>query len=259
MSRLRVVIADDERPAREFLKSALRGIEGVEVIGEAEDGAAALDMIRELKPDLALLDLQMPEMSGLDVVRMLKKTQMPQVAFVTAFDEYAVKAFELNAIDYVLKPVERARLAETIRRAAERLKAGDWREAETEKLRNAAAGYDEALRSEPLSRIPVKKSSEIILVPVEQIVSIVADGELLRITTVANARHTINFRLKDLEMRLDPGRFVRLSRGVIVNIDMIAGISPMPGGTFSVTMKNGTEIGASRLRSRLLRDRLLKL
>ena len=127
MNKLRVIIADDERPAREFLKSVLREFENVEIVGEAENGADAVEIIKAVKPDLAFLDLKMPEMSGLEAVRLLRKTQMPQVAFVTAHDEFAVQAFEVNAVDYLLKPVERARIAETIARAAERLEQEDWR------------------------------------------------------------------------------------------------------------------------------------
>src|SRR5499426_3716540 len=118
---LRVVIADDERPARSFLAAMLRGFEDVTLVGEAENGAEAVELIERVKPDLALLDLQMPEVDGLGVARLLKKNSLPLVAFVTAYDEYAVRAFELNAVDYLLKPVERSRLRETLNRAQERL------------------------------------------------------------------------------------------------------------------------------------------
>src|SRR5690349_16325293 len=101
---LRVVIADDERPARSFLAAILRGFEDVKLVGEAEDGAEAIELIERERPDLALLDLQMPEIDGLGVVRLLKKNRMPLIIFVTAYDEYAVRAFELNAVDYLLKP-----------------------------------------------------------------------------------------------------------------------------------------------------------
>jgi DNA-binding LytR/AlgR family response regulator len=107
MEKLRIIIADDERPAREFLKALLREFEDAELVGEAENGADAVEMIKQLKPDLALLDLRMPEVSGLEAVRLLRKSQMPLVAFVTAYDEYAVQAFEVNAVDYLLKPVEK--------------------------------------------------------------------------------------------------------------------------------------------------------
>ncbi|MEJ7849335.1 MAG: response regulator [Pyrinomonadaceae bacterium] len=259
MNKLRIVIADDERPAREFLKSILRDFEDAEVISEAENGGEALELIKELKPDLALLDLQMPEISGLEVVKLLRKSQMPLVAFITAFDQYAVQAFELNAVDYLLKPVEKARLRATLTRAAERLEQADWRETESGKLKSAAEIYDDSSRAEFLDRIPVKKRDDIFLVPVEVIASIVADGELLHITTSENQKYSINFRLKDLEMRLDGRVFVRLSRGAIVNLQMIDRVSPMPGGTYLVALKNGQEIASSRLQSRILRAELLKL
>ena len=120
-ARLRVVVADDERPARSFLVSLLRSFEDVVVVGEATSGKDAVAVIEREKPDLALLDWQMPELDGIGVVRMLKKDAMPLVAFVTAYDEYAVRAFEVNAVDYLLKPVEKARLRETLNRAQERI------------------------------------------------------------------------------------------------------------------------------------------
>ncbi|MCU1290749.1 MAG: Two component transcriptional regulator, LytTR family [Acidobacteria bacterium] len=259
MSKLRVVIADDERPAREFLKTILREFEDVEIVGEAENGTEALEIIRRAKPDLALLDLQMPEISGLEIVKQLKKTQMPLVAFVTAYDEYAVQAFEVNAVDYLLKPVEKSRLGETLQRAHERLEQADWQEREAENVRNATQIYDENTRAEFLERIPVKKREEIYLVSVSEIASIVADGELLYITTDKNQKHVINYRLKDLEMRLEPDKFIRLSRGALANLEMITRVSPMPGGTYLITLKNGQEIASSRMQSKILRTKLFKL
>ncbi len=259
MSKLRVVIADDERPARNFLKNILLEFEDVELVGEAENGAEAVEIIKQAKPDLALLDLQMPEAGGLDVVRLLRKNQLPLVAFVTAYDEYAVQAFEVNAVDYLLKPVEKARLRETLQRAGERLEQTDFRESEGEKLKSAVKTYDENARGELLERIPVKKNDEIFLVPVREIASVVADGELLHITTTQNQRYTINYRLKDLETRLAPDKFIRLSRGALCNLEMIAKISPLPGGTFVVTLKNNQQLTASRVQSRLLREKLFKI
>jgi two-component system, LytTR family, response regulator len=259
MEKLRVLIADDERPARAFLKAMLRSIGSVELVGEAEDGAEAVEMIRELRPDLALLDLQMPEVSGLDAVRQLDGDHLPLVAFVTAYDQHAVQAFELNAVDYLLKPVEMERLQATVERAMDRLDRADWRETEHEKLSEAVRSYDALERSELIERIPVKKRDEILLIPVGEVASVIADGELLRITTVENQRYDINFRLKDLEPRLDPSRFVRLSRGALVNLDAVSHISPMPGGTYIVSLKNGQEVASSRTHSKILRARLLKL
>lgn len=259
MEKLRTIIADDERPAREFLKSVLREFETVEIVGEAENGAEAVEIIKKLKPDLALLDLQMPEVSGIEAVKLLRKSQMPLVAFVTAFDEFAIQAFEVGAVDYLLKPVEKQRLAETLKRAAERLVQKDFREIEAQKLKKAAEIYDEAVRQPYLDRIPVKRNEEILLVPVQQIASIVADGELLFITTYQNKRFVINYRLKDLEARLEPLKFIRLSRGALVNLEMILKISPMPGGIYEITLKNGQKLTSSRLQSRILRERFFKL
>src|ERR1700730_1141978 len=156
-------------------------------------------MIEREKPDLALLDLQMPEVDGLGVVRLLRKNMTPLIAFVTAYDEYAVRAFELNAVDYLLKPVDRGRLRDTLNRAHERLEREDLRADEVSHLRAAAADYEAATRPAYLERIPVREHNEILLLTVRQIASVIADGELLRITTANNEHYSINYRLKDLE------------------------------------------------------------
>ncbi len=257
--KIRVVVADDERPARSFLQSILRSFDDVEIVGEAATGAEAVEVIERERPDLALLDFQMPESDGLGVMRLLRKDRLPLVAFVTAYDEYAVRAFELNAVDYLLKPVERQRLRETINRAQERLERAELRIEADERVRAAAASYDESVRPQPVDRIPVRHRNEIVLVPTDSIASIVAEGELLHLTTGAGERYTLSHPLKDLEHRLPPNRFVRLGRGTLVNVDRIGRISPMPGGTYLVTLADGAQFNVSRLQSRVLRDRLLKL
>ncbi len=259
MNKLRVIIADDERPARHFLKNILQDFEDVEIVGEAENGAEAIEIIREVKPDLALLDLQMPEISGLEAVKILKKSELPLVAFVTAYDEFAVQAFDVNAVDYLLKPIEKARLRETVNRALERLEQNDFRQIDAANLKNAVAAYEKNAPPNNLERIPIRTKDEILLLPVNEIASIVADGELLHITDFHNRKFTINFRLKDLEARLNANKFVRLSRSAIVNLEQINRIAPLPGGTFLIALKNNQEISSSRLHSRILRERLLKL
>ena len=237
----------------------LRGFEDVALVGEAETGTEAIEVIEQARPDLALLDLQMPELDGLGVVRLLKKSHMPLIAFITAYDEYAVRAFEVNAIDYVLKPVDRGRLRETLNRAQDRLNRADLRGEEIDRLRAAAAEYDEATRPALLERIPVRQEDEIVILPVKEIASIVAEGELLRLTTVRNESYTIAYRLKDLEARLDPAHFVRLGRGTLANVEMFSHVSIMPGGTYVVTLTTGQQLGVSRLQARVLRDQLLRL
>ena len=257
--KLRVVVVDDERPARSFLLSQLREFEDVEVVGEAANGAESVELIERVNPDLALLDLQMPEVDGLGVIRLLRRDKMPLIAFVTAYDEYAVRAFELNAVDYLLKPVESSRLRQTINRAVERLERDELRSGDSERVRAAASEYAARSPASLLRWIPVRKKDDIFLVPVEEIVSIVADGELLDITTAANERYTITYRLKDLEARLDASQFIRLSRGTIVNVTSIQRVTASPGGSYLLRLKNGQQHQVSRLRGRVLRDQLLRL
>ncbi len=258
MNKLRIIIADDERPARNFLRDILMSFEDALIVGEAENGAEAIELIKTQKPDMVLIDLQMPEVTGIEVVKLLPKNQMPLVAFITAYDKYAIQAFEVNAVDYLLKPIEKQRLRETLDRAHERLEKNHFRDVETKRVRKAAEVYEESKR-EFIERIPVKKDDEILLIPVEQIASIIAEGELLHITTAKNEKYVINFRLKDIEVRLEPSKFIRLSRGALANVSMFEKVSPMPGGTYQISLKNGQEISSSRLQSRVLRERLLKL
>jgi two-component system LytT family response regulator len=256
---LRVLIADDERPARSFLAALLRGFDDVTLVGEAETGTQAVELIEATHPDLALLDLQMPELDGLSVVRMLDKKRMPLIAFVTAYDEYAVKAFELNAVDYLLKPVDTARLRATLNRAQERLEQSDWRAAEATRVQAAATDYDQTTRPPLLERIPVRQRDEILIIPVKELASIVSDGDLLHLTTIKNESYTITYRLKDLEARLDPAKFIRLGRGTLANLDLLRRVSPLPGGTYVATLANGQQLNVSRLQGRILREQLLKL
>jgi two-component system LytT family response regulator len=258
-ARLRVLVADDERPARSFLVALLRSFEDVVVVAEAESGQEAVRAIERERPDLALLDLQMPELDGIGVVRMLKKGDAPLVAFVTAYDEHAVRAFEVNAIDYLLKPVEESRLRLAINRAQERVEHLELAARQAGALETAIADYEAAARPPLLERIPVRRRDEITLVPISQIASIVAEGELLYVTTIRGVRHTITYRLKDLETRLDPAKFIRLGRGTLANVDLIVKVNVMPGGTHVAVLADGQKLPVSRLQSRILRERLLRL
>ena len=252
------MVADDERPARAVLGEMIEGGSEAVLVGEAETGPEAVSIIERLRPDLALLDLEMPEMDGLEVARVVKAETMPLFAFVTAYDEYAARAFEVNAVDYLLKPVAPERLQETFRRVRERLAKPGWREDHRTNLRLAMGEYERA-RAQWVDRLPVRKGEDILMVPTDQIVSAVAEGELLHLTTVRNEKHVICYRLKDLEARLDPARFVRLSRGTLANTRMIARFSPMPGGTYVAIMTNGQELSVSRSQARILRSTLLRL
>jgi two-component system LytT family response regulator len=229
----------------------------VTLVGEAANGREAVDLIEQLRPDLALLDLEMPELGGLDAARLVSRGATPAIAFVTAFDEFAVQAFELDAVDYLLKPVEQDRLRATVDRARSRLQASTAERARS--LATAAAALDTATRRTFLERIPVRRRDEVVILPVRQVASVVADGELLDITTVSGERFTITHPLHALEARLDPRRFVRLGRGSLAAVDLIQKVSPMPGGTYEVTLANGQVLPVSRMQSKVLRDTLLKL
>jgi two-component system LytT family response regulator len=258
-ARLRVIVADDERPARAFLLTLLRSFDDVVVVGEAASGKEAVALIEKEHPDLALLDWQMPELDGIGVVKSLKKHELPLIAFVTAYDEYAVRAFEVNAVDYLLKPVEKARLREALNRAQERMEHAEIVAEQGARVDAAVEAYETSIKSPFLERIPVRQREEVVLVPVAQVASIVAEGELLHITTIQKIRYTITYRLKDLEHRLDPSRFIRLSRGTLANADLIVKVGLMPGGTHEATLSNGLKLQVSRLQSRMLKQRVLKL
>jgi two-component system, LytTR family, response regulator len=257
--RLRVVLADDERPARSYAAALLRQCDDVELVAEASDGLDAVEVIERHRPDLAVLDLQMPELSGLEVVAALRRDRLPLVVFITAHDEYAVEAFRIHAVDYLLKPVDGARLREALNRATERLERHDLVERAAADVRAAAAYYTAEAPGTPLVRIPVRRRNDVILLPVAEIASVVAEGELLHLTTFLNKRHTITYRLKDLESRLEPGRFVRLGRGTIVAIESIARVENLAGGVHRVVLRNGQVHPVSRMQSRQLRDTLLRL
>ena len=257
--QLRAIVADDERPARSFLTSMLKRRPDVAIVGEAETGVEAVTLIERERPDLAFLDLQMPELDGLGVVRVLKRKHMPLIVFVTAYEEYALRAFELNAVDYLLKPVHPTRLSEALARAQDRLERADLRSREVDRVKAAVDAYEAEARLPWLERIPVRRQDVVTLLPVKQIASIVAERELLHITTARGEKHTITYRLKDLETRLDPSKFVRLGRGALVAIEMIGKVHVMPGGAYLVTLSNGEELQVSRIQSRVVRERLLKL
>jgi two-component system LytT family response regulator len=259
VDRLRAIIADDERPARAFLRNALAKRPDVEVVGEAQNGVEAVRLIESERPDVAFLDLQMPELDGLSVVRLVDRRHLPFVVFVTAYEEHAVKAFEMNAVDYLLKPVAPERLAEAIARLHERLDRVDQRAAALSRLERAARTLGPAGQTGYLERIPVRRRDDFVLVPVKQLATLVAEGELVHLSSLKGERYTITYRLKELEARLDPSRFVRIGRGTLVAADLITHIQPLPGGLHLVTLATGEELQVSRIQSRLLRERFLKL
>lgn len=267
---LRVIVADDERPARHFLATMLRSFEDVDIVGEAKSGKETMRLIEQTQPDLAFLDLQMPEMDGLSIVRSLRQGRIPLVAFVTAFEEHAVSAFEIEALDYLLKPVDRDRLRKTIDRAHERLErdalaeqepfdSAQGRQGRRDRQPASADRESPALAGPYIDRFPIRKHDDIYLLPVHRIASVVSEGELMHVTTIDKERYTMNYRLKTLEAKLDPKRFLRVGRGALVNVETIRKITPMPGGSYLVTLTNTQQLRVSRGQSRVLRGHLLQV
>jgi len=235
---LRALIVDDEPIARRRLKTLLKGEPDIEVVGEAEDGESALAAIRRLRPEVAFLDVQMPGLDGFDVIELLKDEECPAVIFVTAYDQYALRAFDVHAADYLLKPFERRRLRTAVARAAALA-----RNAETPRRLHALV---DAVRSgQPLRRFLVRTPGRVYAVRVQDVESIEAAGHYLELRTAAGA-HLIREPLAAIEPRLDAARFVRIHRSTIVNIDRIAELRPAFHGEYDVVLTSGRRVRCTR-------------
>lgn len=245
---LRVLVVDDEPLARDCVRLGLANEPGVEIVGECEDGASAVVAIQRLEPEVVFLDVQLPEQDGFSIIERVGTDRMPVVVFVTAFDRYAVRAFEQHALDYVLKPFDNERLREALRRARERIREredGALGRRLAEMLRGRAA--DAQLR-----RFTVRENDRIHFVPVEQVDWIEADGNYV-VLHEGKRDHRLRGTIRALATRLDPGRFVQVHRSAIVNTGSIAEVQAWFGGDYLVLLRSGARIRASRtFASRLL-------
>lgn len=253
---LSVLICEDEPLARETLRGFLAAWPDLRLTGEAADGAQALALARALDPDLLLLDIQMPELTGLEVLRRLDR--MPQVVFTTAWDHHAVTAFELNAVDYLLKPFSQERFDAAMRRVLDEHRARAER-AERSDLADAAAGPLAALgmtsgATPPLlSRILVRDRGRIFPLTLAQIEYLRADTKYTAIVTGGRS-FLVRVALADLEQRLPAERFLRIHRSTIVNLDYVASMKADEQSQLMIEMKDGTQLVANREASRRLRD-----
>ena len=239
---LRAMIVDDEPLARRRLRSLLADESEVEIIGEYGNGRDAVQAIRDMKPDLVFLDIQMPELDGFGVVREVGAAEMPAVVFVTAFDEYALKAFEVHAFDYLLKPVDRERFASTLRRARAKARGDDARSL-SDRL-EALLGELGGRRQEP-QRLPIRKDGRIFLVKPEDIDWLEADGNHVRVH-VGKESHLIRETLSNLESRLPDRIFMRIHRSTMVNIARIREIQPWFQGDYVLLLTDGTRLTSGR-------------
>ena len=249
---LRIVVADDEPLVRERLRALVAARADCELVAECADGAEAVDVLERERPDVALLDVQMPELDGFEVLDALAEDRRPAVIFVTAYDEYAVRAFEVNAVDYLLKPIERSRFDAAIDRVASRHTSGAGGDGD-EGLR---ALLDELRRKRGYAtRLVVRDGSRVSFVPVVDIDRIDASGNYARLHAGSRV-HLLRETLKSLEARLDPERFVRVHRSAIVNIERIVAMEPYFHGEYVLTLRDGTRVTSSRTCSQRLREML---
>ncbi|HEX8286737.1 MAG TPA: LytTR family DNA-binding domain-containing protein [Pyrinomonadaceae bacterium] len=248
---IKTIIVDDVELARERIKILLDDAE-IEIVAECENGREAIETIRNLKPDLVFLDVQMPKIGGFDVIETIGAQQMPTVIFVTAYDEFALRAFEVNAIDYLLKPFDEERLAKAVARAKREIEREKPSEIE-DKLRKLL----KEVKTEPqyLKRIPVKSARGTTLILTEEIDWIAAAGHYLELHA-GRETHLIREKLSQLEMKLDPQVFMRIHRSTIVNLDRVKSLHPLFNGDQLVILKDGKELNLSRTYYEKLMQRL---
>jgi len=246
--KMRVLIVDDEELARDRMQSLLAAQHDVEIVGVCADGITALEAIEAHHPDLVLLDVQMPGMDGFEVVSNLDPADAPAIVFVTAHDGHAIRAFEIHALDFLLKPFDQARLEKTLDRARGKLSAE-----RSPTLDPRLVSLLEELREERKysERLIVKSSGRVFFVRTEEIDWVEASGNYVKIHT-RNEAHLLRESMKNMEGRLDPRIFVRIHRSAIVNIDRIKELEPWFHGEYIVIMRDGTRLTASRVFSERL-------
>jgi two-component system LytT family response regulator len=275
---VRVLIADDEPLARARLEDLLRHEPGVEIVGMATDGDEAVEQIGALRPDLVFLDVQMPGKTGVEVVRAVGPERMPATVFVTAYDQFALQAFELAAVDYLLKPYDDERFEQAFNRArrlVELAEVGKLTERLLTLLQSGAVPTSTAQptsdtvqatvpapateppreRQAPVERIAVEMKGQVRVVPVTEIEYITASGPYAEIHTHERG-YVIRERMQALEERLDPARFLRIHRSVIVRLDLIDALLRAGGGDYAVRLKNGVKLKVSRTRVEELEKRM---
>jgi two-component system LytT family response regulator len=242
-SEIKALVVDDEFLGRERICSLLSEHADIKIVGECVNGREAVEAIQNLKPDLIFLDVQMPKIDGFEVVQIIGAENMPAVIFVTAYDEYAIRAFEINAVDYLLKPFDQERFEKAVERAKREIKRHEPPTEIRENLRELL----KEVKNEPgyLKRIPVKSASGTTFVPTEEIDWISASGHYLELH-IGNKTHLIREKLSVIETQLDPQIFARIHRSTIVNIDRIKSLHPIFNGDQLVILKDGRELNLRR-------------
>src|SRR5215470_14955454 len=248
---IRALIVDDGPAARDAIRTLLAGDADIHIVGECADGRTALRAIASTSPDLLFLDVQMPEMDGFTMLRQLEPERLPVVVFVTAFDQYALRAFDVHATDYLLKPFDDERFREAVARAKQSVRAGQLGRL-SEELRalldgvaTAPAPRTPAPGGPYLKRLVIKSGGRVTLLNVRDIDWIEAEGDYVKIH-VGKARHLLRETMKRLEAQFDPARFVRIHRSTIVNVERIKELQPYFRGEYVVILQDGKSLKLSR-------------
>lgn len=276
---LNVLIVDDEAPARKRLQKILAphlASGRVHLVGEAGDGVEALDLLKTQPVDVVFLDIRMPELDGFDVVERTAPTNRPVIIFTTAYDEYALRAFEANAVDYLLKPIKKERLEEAIARAERVRKSPETRQINEERLnklldwidaRSEAEATPPAAPSEShLEQISVPYRDRILIVPTTDLITAEINEGITRLFVLSHdedhsrhrlRQHVVGYTLDQLEQNLNPSHFMRVHRAAIVQLSHIREMIPWFSGRYKLVLTGDHEVIASRERSKLLKERLM--
>jgi two-component system LytT family response regulator len=248
MEKIRIVIIDDETPAREIIKHYLKEVDSIDVIAECADGFSGLKSISVLKPDLVFLDIQMPRLTGIELLEVL--TEKPEIIFTTAYDQFAIKAFELNAIDYLLKPFPKKRFLDAVKKAIDKIRSGTGNKEEANQLLSKKPET-----SLPVNRIVVRKGNAINLIPVDQIKYVESQDDYVMIyhsTGKALKQQTMKF----YQDNLPKADFVRIHRSYIVNVVEIKRIEPYGKDSHIAILHSGDKLPVSRAGYKQLKEDL---
>jgi len=248
MEKIRILIIDDEGPAREIIKHYLKEVDSIEVIAECADGFTGLKTISTMKPDLVFLDIQMPRLTGIEMLEVL--TEKPEIIFTTAFDQYALRAFELNAVDYLLKPFPQRRFLEATKKAIDKIRSGTSHKEPANRL---LSKRPEA--SAPVSRIVVRKANSINIIPVDQIKYVEAEDDYVMIYHSAG-KALKQQTMKFYEDNLPKADFVRIHRSYIVKVEEIKQIEPYGKDSFVAILHSGEKLPVSRTGYKQLKEEL---
>jgi two-component system LytT family response regulator len=252
MKKIRTLIVDDEPLARERLTNLLQPLEDIEIVGQCRDGEEAITAIHDFTPDLVFLDIQMPNMSGFEVIEAIGSDRMPLVIFVTAYDQHALRAFQVRALDYLLKPFDRDRFTEALQRARKQLE----RDETGDIGRRLLALVKDLRRDQPRTdRLVVKSSGRLFFLRADEIDWVEAAGNYVRLH-VGNTSHLLRETMTAMESRLDPEKFFRIHRCRIVNMDRIQELQPWLNGEYAVVLRTGARLTLSRGYREKLQDRL---